>query len=190
MLLDRDYPEGLVTSAITKAKGISRSQALKQTVACKQSRRPALVTFYDPRQPNIQNIQMKHWRSMTKDPYLREVFPEPPLTAHKRQTNLKDRLVRAEVPKEKDNKPKRYIKGMKRCGFQCTACPYIKEIKEIYSNKWKWNITKKVDCSTTNCVYMIECQKQFCKQKYIGETERELRERISEPRGYIYITKY
>ena len=33
---------------------------------------------------------------------------------------------------------------------------------------------------------MIECQKQFCKQKYIGETERELRERISEHRGYIY----
>ena len=33
---------------------------------------------------------------------------------------------------------------------------------------------------------MIECQKQYCKEKYIGETERELRERISEHRGYIH----
>ena len=75
---------------------------------------------------------------------------------------------------------------MKRWRFQCTACPYIKEIKEIYSNKWKLNITKNLDCSTTNCVYAIECQKQLCKHKYIGETERKLIERISEDRGYIY----
>ena len=33
---------------------------------------------------------------------------------------------------------------------------------------------------------MIECQKTFCRQKYIGETERELRERISEHRGCIH----
>ena len=186
MLLDRDYPEGLVISAITRAKTISRSQALKPMVAHKQSRRPALVTFYDPRLPNIQSIQMKHWRSMTQDPYLHEVFPEPPLTAYKRQRNLKDRLVRAKVPKEKPNKPNRILKGMTKCGRQCTSCPYILEGKEIRATTWKWNITKRVDCSTTNCVYMIECQKQYCKEKYIGETERELRERISEHRGYIH----
>ena len=36
---------------------------------------------------------------------------------------------------------------------------------------------------------MNECQKDFCKERYIGKTERELRERISEHRGYIYNKK-
>ena len=94
--------------------------------------------------------------------------------------------MKAKVAKEKPNKPTRILKGMKKCGLQCTSCPYILEVKEIRSNTWKWNITKIVECSTTNCVYMIECQKQYCKEKYIGETERELRERISDHRGYIH----
>ena len=127
MILEREYPEGLVISAITRAKTISRSQALKPVVAHKQSRRPAFVTFFDPRLPDIQKIQMKHWRSMKdQDPYLQEVFPEPPLTAFKRQTNIKDRLIRAKVPNMKPNKPQRVMKGMKMCGLNCTSCPYIK----------------------------------------------------------------
>ena len=32
------------------------------------------------------------------DAYMKEVFPEPPLTAFKRQNNLRDILVRARVP--------------------------------------------------------------------------------------------
>ena len=72
------------------------------------------------------------------------------------------------------------------CGLICTSFPYIKECREIKTNTWKWDITKRVNWATTNCVYLIECQKQYCKQRYIGETNRELRERISEHRGYIY----
>ena len=52
-----------------------------------------------------------------QNPYLQEVFPQPPLTSFKRQNNLKDKLVRAKVPKEKKMKPKKYLKGMKKCGF-------------------------------------------------------------------------
>ena len=72
---------------------------------------------------------------MTQDPYLHEVFPEPPLTAYKRQRNVKDRLVRAKVPKEKPNKPTRILKGKKKCGLQCTSCPYILEVKYIQLKK-------------------------------------------------------
>ena len=32
-------------------------------------------------------------------------------------------------------------------------------------------------------------KKTYCKQKYIGETDRELREKISEHRGYIHNKK-
>ena len=80
MLIDREYPEGMVDSAINKAKAIPRVVALKKVVAHKQPKRPTFVTFYDPRLPNLQQIQTKHWRAMTNfNPYLKEVFPEPPL---------------------------------------------------------------------------------------------------------------
>ena len=32
---------------------------------------------------------------------------------------------------------------------------------------------------------MLECQKDNCRQRYIGETGRQLRQRVAEHRGYI-----
>ena len=72
---------------------------------------------------------------------------------------------------------------MKRCGKQCKICPYINETKIIEGNDFKWKIGKQLTCETNNIIYMIECQK--CKKRYIGESERPLKERISEHKGYI-----
>ena len=36
-----------------------------------------------------------------------------------------------------------------------------------------------------NVIYMIECNKENCQQRYIGETFRPLRTRLSEHKGYI-----
>ena len=38
-------------------------------------------------------------------------------------------------------------------------------------------------CESKNIVYLIQCEK--CKNRYIGESERSLKERISEHKGYI-----
>ena len=92
----------------------------------------------------------------------------------RRQKNIKDFLVRAKIPAN-TTRPHRNLKGMKKCTQKCTACPYIRERTEIKGCKFKWNISKNVNCETRNCVYMIECQKDYCNERYIGETERELR---------------
>ena len=42
-----------------------------------------------------------------------------------------------------------------------------------------------MNCETTNCIYLIECRKERCRQQYIGETGRSIRTRIMEHRGYI-----
>ena len=49
---------------------------------------------------------------MTQDPYLKDVFPLPPLVAYKRQPNLKDKIIRAKVPDAVRKRPKREIPGM------------------------------------------------------------------------------
>ena len=64
---------------------------------------------------------------MTQDSYLREVFKEPPITAYKRNQNIRGHLIRAKVARDQRNK--RHIKGMKKCGQNCPSCPYIKEGK-------------------------------------------------------------
>ena len=127
----------------------------------------------------------KHWRAMVcQDEYLREVFKSPPLTAFKRQKNIKDNLIRAKVAMPSQTRPIRNNPGMKRCGKWCTACPYVKEGKTIKINSKKnWNINKNVNCETRNIVYIIECQK--CKINYVGESKRSLKERLADHRSYV-----
>ena len=83
---NRGYSERTIDSAIDRARGIPRNIALRRVIKGQANRRPVFAVTYDPRLPNIQNIQAKHWRSMaSQDPYLSEVFEQPPLTAFRRQ---------------------------------------------------------------------------------------------------------
>ena len=185
-LLDRDYPSSMVQSALDKARAIPRDRALKKAKQTNKSKRPVLVVPYDPRLPALTPIMAKHWRSMTgQDSYLKEVFKEPPLTAFKRQANIRSHLIRAKVPNQERTHPKRYIKGMSKCGSNCTACPYIKEGRNIKINKKEWNISRQVNCNSYNIVYAIYCLKENCKKVYIGETKRMLKFRLADHRGYV-----
>ena len=82
-LMEREYTQGLVNSAINRARKIPRTEALKKSVTGHNTpmRRPIFAVTWDPRLPSIPSIQKKHWRSMaSQEPYLAEVFDEPPLT--------------------------------------------------------------------------------------------------------------
>ena len=83
-LLDRDYNEDMVDTALKKARAVPRKEALKQHTQYKKTKRPVLCTPYDIRLPAVSTIQAKHWRAMkSQDSYLGGVFKEPPLTAYK-----------------------------------------------------------------------------------------------------------
>ena len=109
---------------------------------------------------------------------MKNVFPELPLVANK-----KNYLVRAKLPQNENDRPKRLIMGMKKCGKGCQICPFIQETKTLNGNNFIWKIGKQVTCESKNIVYLIQCEK--CKNRYIGESERSLKERISEHKGYI-----
>ena len=85
-LLERSYQPGLVDAAIDQARTIPRAKALLKVDKPTQPWRPISVVTYNPLLPNIQNIHNKYWKGKTmKNPYLLEVFPEPPMVAFKRQ---------------------------------------------------------------------------------------------------------
>ena len=95
-------------------------------------------------------------------------------------------LIRAKVPAQQRLFPERKVKGMYKCGKNCSGCPYIKEEKYIKVGKnKKWSLNRKMSCENSNIVYMIDCQKYNCKARYIGESGRPLRYRLAEHRGYV-----
>ena len=125
LLLSREYKGGAIDTAIERARNIPRSEALKKVVRKQDTQRPVFVIAFDPRLPSISRIVSRHWRSMKQDPYLAEVFPQPPLVAYKRPANIRDKLIRAKVPDPAPSRPKRVLNGMKKC-LNCPICPFVK----------------------------------------------------------------
>jgi hypothetical protein len=72
---------------------------------------------------------------------------------------------------------------MKKCNQpRCEACPYIlpgKEVQSPFCTAFA-KINTALDCSSSNLVYGLFCDKENCRQLYIGKTERKLKERLSE----------
>ena len=63
MLLERKYKPSLVNAAVRRARAIPRVQALKPVVPPPtSSKRPVFAVTYNPRLPNLQSMQGKHWR--------------------------------------------------------------------------------------------------------------------------------
>ena len=73
------------------------------------------------------------------------------------------------------------MKGMSKCGNSCTACTFVKEGKFVKINQENiWKIERKVNCNKFTCIYMIQCQKEKCQNRYIGQTGRLPKFRIDE----------
>ena len=107
------------------------------------------------------------------------------MTGYRKQRNLKNYLIKTKVPPQQ-KRDSRDLKGMTKCKKSCATCPYVKEGTKIKINNGEnWIINKKVNCETYNCVYLIECQKDNCKARYIGQTKRKFKDRINDHRSYI-----
>ena len=50
---------------------------------------------------------------MVQDPWMKEVFQNPPMVTYRRPSNLRDKLIRARTPDPPRMRPKRRIPGMK-----------------------------------------------------------------------------
>ena len=103
---------------------------------------------------------------VTPDAQHCKVFPEVPFVSFKRAKSLKDLLVRAKVPMEKE-------KYGKSCGCQrkrCEVCTFLEE-KNTFTNKEGSNTYKireslHLNCNSENVIYLITCTK--CKKQYVG----------------------
>ena len=110
------------------------------------------------------------------------------MVAFRRTHNLKRKLVKAKVPPPPPKRKKREVPGMKKCNDpNCLACPFIKIGKEVKSpfNSTSVKINAALDCNSTNVVYGLFCNKENCRQLYIGQTQRQLKTRLAEHKTSI-----
>ena len=89
-----------------------REVALKRVVKNKDSDILVFVVRYHPALPSVSQINLKHWRTMTLDPEMKETFPKPPLIAYTRPQSIRQKLIRAKLP---PRKPRRIVNGMFKC---------------------------------------------------------------------------
>lgn len=173
--LARQYPKHLVQKALERARAIPRSQALTTTdrTADNEDRTVAVLTFHPHNLP-VRNILLSNFHLLQLDPHLKEIFPKPPLIAFKRDTNLRDHLVRASLRKVKP-----LPLGTHPCGRQaCKTCPYIDSTTTIAGPSGRFVVRANFDCQSEDLVYVITCT--LCSKKYTGETYRRLDERFTE----------
>ena len=64
-------------------------------------RRPTVVFVitYNPKLPSISKIIGKHWRTMVRDPKLKNTFSQPPMVAFKLPANIRKILCHAKLLK-------------------------------------------------------------------------------------------
>ena len=82
-------------------------------------------------------------------------------------------MIRAKVS-PLQNRIQRFVKGMFQCMKQCINCPFINSEKKIKGPNFTWNINGHFTCETNNIIYMIECKKDHCKSKYIGQSGKNV----------------
>ena len=122
---------------------------------------------------------MKNFSILQADPVLKEVFPEVPLVAYKRDTNLRDHLVHSRLcPTNINNTP-----GTHPCNVpKCKICRYVNPTTTIKGPKGTFTVRRHFTCQSTDVIYSVICS--LCSNivlvMYVGETYRTLAERGEE----------
>jgi hypothetical protein len=82
MLLSRNYNKNVIKNAISRVESMDRSVSLNK-VTKNKNERIVLALTYNPKLPSVPQILKKHWRTLTKDKKMLQIFPQPPMVAYK-----------------------------------------------------------------------------------------------------------
>ena len=112
---------------------------------------------------NISSIINQHWLySLKQNTDLKKVLPNPPMVSYTRPKNLRDILVRSQLPPVKKRQDLRRRTGFKKCNMtRCETCPYKKNTSTHTSNftKKSYSIKEELSCYTENTIYSLTCIK-------------------------------
>ena len=187
-LLGRGYKQNFIVKAFEKVSNLPRATALIKTEK-NPVKRVVLSLQFDPRLPNISNILFRFWKVMIQNPHLKRTFPDPPMICWSRPKNLRDFLIKAQLPPViTERRSSRVKNGFSHCGRNCKMCHnsprFCKSVINTKTNEI-FPILSTLDCTSKNVIYLITCRKNSgsCavrRPQYVGQTSRMISSRFNE----------
>jgi len=171
-------------------------EEVMEKVEREEEERPIILSIpFDRRLPDVSSILQQHYKLLVeRSPEVREWMGRAPMVAYQRPPNLRDLLVRAQLPPvdRRRGAGRGPHRGFRRCGkTNCLCCIYCEESRTHSSSATKetWDIKQSITCEDSSVVYAVTCHHrsgrcQDCPQ-YVGKvgTTRPCRERCTEHRG-------
>ena len=123
-LVSRGHSSRAVHQAIKKVKSMPRLSLLSEKPTnrdCANKKIPLVVTYH-PSLPPIRQITSANHHILHTSDRLQRAIPEEPMIAFRRPPNLRNLLVRAEIPPTNDSSIPPIQHGMFRCTSRCVTC--------------------------------------------------------------------
>jgi hypothetical protein len=137
------------------------------------SDRPVLALTYHPHNLPAVKIVRRNFHILLTDPSTRDISPDPPLVAFRRDRNLRDLLIHSRLLGPQDAP-----RGTSPYGRPCLTCSHTLLTDTLPFPLGSFTTQGSYSCTTRNVVYAIVCMR--CQQKYIGETGLTLGERFAQ----------
>ena len=184
--IQRGYPASLIEGSRARARSYNRAKLLdpnRKKDTPKNDNVLPLVLTYHPSNVVVKEIITNNWGLLKYSELCKAALPEKPLFATRRNTNLKDILIKSRLdPFSQPQVTGRIIQNYwDPCTLKnCSVCPTLKTMKSFMSeqNKRQYKRPPGVQCRTANVIYLLTCN--ICKKQYVGETKRPFVVRLKE----------
>ncbi|CAJ0964547.1 unnamed protein product [Ranitomeya imitator] len=182
----RHYPPKLLDFEKTRAL----TPPSPQPPMYPRDRIPFVHTFH-PTMPRVYSIIKKHWPLLSKAYPEIDSFKAPTLICTKRPSNIRDKLVRADVGSSRPTSIQKTLATRRQGTFPCLNCAACSNV--IKSDNITHPRTGKSfpikgfhTCNSNFVVYLVKCP---CGLLYVGETTQHVRDRIASHKSTIRCNK-
>ena len=161
-LVTRGYKRATVETAVERARKLNRPSTLLK-VPRQANTRPVLSLPYNPRLPSVSAIlKRRHRALLVRDLDAREYLPEPPLGTDTRTKNIRELLVRAQVPRVQRGGLRPRPAGFRKCGRRsnCPLCLHSQNTSTYTCpvTGARVDISQSISCQNRG-VYLLFCRK-------------------------------
>ena len=170
-LIERGYPNKIITKAFNEVKNIERTSLLLDTSKSQRDEKVIFTCTWHPKFSELPSILKKNYHIIENDIKLSKIFQSKPTVAFRRKKSLANFLTKTDIKHDKKLK-----KPTSPCG-KCKICPLINQNNTTENGNIKVKVENGEDCRSTGVIYIARCKKHS--QCYIGKTSVSLAKRFS-----------
>ena len=174
--MKQGYDQKLVDEHLEKVDKLVRDDLLQEKDQEQQDPKGiSLILTYSRFLPNLTAVVRENWNILQTNKNLRELFQEQPITAFKRNKNLKEIIGSTRIENGKVKKlniPSRTEKCPPCLSGTRTLCfNQVLKTNTFMSQQTKltFNIFFNLNCKNKYVIYLMECI--LCKMQYVRKTE-------------------